>query len=240
MKNLDAIARYLSIQAAQMKIGERDSGGKPRPFVTISRQAGAGGHALADILLEVFAAQEDSDLFGGWRVFDRRLCEIVAEHPTYKNSMPSLLNEEYRHKAHDFFHQIFHSTVDQDVLMAEVFRVVRTVAEVGKSVIVGRAGSEVTRGQAPGVSVRLIAPEDVRIQGVMDFYGLDEKTARAEATKLDLARARLLKTHFKADIDDPLLYDAVWNTGDVSVDVIAECIVQMLRHRVANLVGATP
>ena len=238
MKNLDAIARYLSIQAAQMKISEKAAPGAPRPFVTISRQAGAGGHALADILLEVFAAQEDADLFGGWRIFDRRLCEIVAEHPTYKNSMPSLLNEEYRPKAHDFFHQLFHSTVDQDLLMAEVFRVVRTVAGVGKAIIVGRAGSEVTRGQAPGVSVRLIAPEEVRIRGVMEFYGLDEKTARAEATKLDTGRARLLKTHFKADIDDPLLYDAVWNTGDVSVEVIAECVVQMLRHRVAALAGA--
>jgi cytidylate kinase len=86
--------------------------------------------------------------------------------------------------------------------------------------------------------VRLIAPEDVRIKGVMEFYGLDEKTARAEADKLDLGRARLLKTHFKVDIDDPLLYDTVWNTGDVPVRIIAECIVQMLRHRVAAPAGA--
>ena len=38
-------------------------------------------------------------------------------------------------------------------------RLVRTIAEVGKAVIVGRAGSEVTRGLGPAVSVRLVHHE---------------------------------------------------------------------------------
>jgi len=238
MKNLEAIARYLNIQAAQMKLTEAEARTEPRPFVTIARQAGAGGHALAEALLEVFAAQGDTELFAGWRVFDRELCEIVARHPTYSKSLAALVKEEYRPKAQDFFHQLIHSTADQDVVMAEVFRVVSAVAQIGKAVIIGRAGSEITRGYGPGVSLRLVAPEEMRVRRVMDHYGLDEKAARAEAAMLDAGRARLLRTHFKVDIDDPLLYDAVWNTGEVPVHVIAECVAQMLRHRVVELAEA--
>ena len=233
MKNLENIERYLSAQAARMR--EKDSTSLPRvrPFVTISRQAGAGGHELAEWLVHVFAGQEDKDLFGGWQVFDRKLCEMVANNPIYSASMSGLLAEEYRTKPTDFFHQILRSTVDQRTLMNEVFRVVAAVASIGKCIIVGRAGSEVTRGLSPGVAVRLVAPEEVRIRGVMDFYGLEEKAARAEAAKLDASRARLLASHFSVDIDDPTRYDAVWNTGQVPIPAIAENVATILSHRVA-------
>ncbi|MCP3973875.1 MAG: cytidylate kinase-like family protein [bacterium] len=233
MKNLENIERYLSAEAARMRERDTTSSPRVRPFVTISRQAGAGGHDLAQSLVEVFAAQDDADLFEGWQVFDRKLCEMVARNPIYSVSMSSLLAEEYRTKTNDFFHQILRSTVDQGTVMNEVFRVVAAVASIGKCIIVGRAGSEVTRALSPGVAVRLVAPEEVRVRGVMEFYGLDEKTARAEAVKLDASRARLLDKHFGADIDDPTLYDGTWNTGQVAVPVIAENVATILRHRVA-------
>jgi len=231
MKRLDAIDRYLAAQKAAMRTAEEDELPRIRPFVTISRQAGAGGHTLADALLEVFARQADRELFGGWEVFDRRLCELVAEHPSYEQSMSSLLSEEYRTKTDEFFHQIFGSSINQDVLTNRVFRVVNAVASIGKSIIVGRAGSEATRGLGPRVAIRLIAPAEVRIRGVMDYYGLDKRAARNEARRLDGYRARLLKTQFKVDIDDPLLYDAVWNTGEAPIDGIAESVVALLRFK---------
>jgi len=233
MKGVEAIERYLGAQAALMRQSESPgTASRVRPFVTISRQAGAGGYSLAEALVEHFAEQEDTALFGGWQVFDRKLCEIVAEDPAYSSSMSSLLAEEYGSKTADFFGQIFGPAMDRDVLAHEVFRVVAAVATIGKCVIVGRAGSEVTRELSPGVSVRIVAPEEVRIKGVMDYYGLDERAAREEARKLDASRARLLKSHFQVDIDDPTRYDATWNTGQVPVKIIAESIGLMLVRRV--------
>jgi cytidylate kinase len=229
-KRLAGIEAYLGAHAAEMRIGEDGGDSRVRPFITISRQAGAGGHRLAETLLEVFAQQDDVDLFGGWQVFDRRLCEIVAENPTHSRSMSSLLAEEYRTKTDEFLRQMLGSSIDQDMLMLHVFRVVSAVASIGKAIIVGRAGSEVTREMDQGLALRLIAPEDVRIQRVMAYYDVGEKAARVEARKLDTSRARLLKSHFRVDIDDPARYDAVWNTGRVSVELIAESVVAALRH----------
>lgn len=232
MKNLEALERYLTAQALRSSATVTGSGPTVRPFVTISRQAGAGGHALAETLLGVFADQDDA-AFAGWQVFDRELCEMVVADPTYAKFRASLLSEEYRPKADDFVHQILRATVDQDLVMHEVFRVIAAVASAGKAIILGRAGAEVTRDIHPGVAVRLVAPETLRIEGVMDYYGLEEKAARKECAKLDASRARLLKTHFGVDIDDPIRYDLVCNTGQVQLEVIAESITTVLRHRIA-------
>jgi cytidylate kinase len=228
---LTGIEAYLAAHSTEMRTDdENGANSRIRPFITISRQAGAGGHLLAEALLEVFARQDDTRLFGGWQVFDRRLCEIVAENPTHSTSMSSLLAEEYRTKTDEFLRQMLGSSIDQDMLMLHVFQVVSAVASIGKSIIVGRAGSEVTRDMEHGLALRLIAPEEVRIQRVMDRYGVDEKAARAEARRIDASRARLLKSHFKVDIDDPTRYDAIWNTGSVSIDLIAESVVAAFRH----------
>ena len=51
---------------------------------------------------------------------------------------------------------------------------------------------------------------------------------------------RLLRKHFQLDIDDPRLYDVVWNTGQVPIPTIAESIALLVRRKVeaAQLAGA--
>lgn len=205
-----------------------------RPFVTISRQTGAGGHTLANKLIEVFEQQDDKELFGGWDMFDQKLVAMVADDPDLRVSVESLLGEQYHHAADDFFRQILSSHTHQDIVMDRMFRLVRVLAEVGKSVIVGRAGSEVTRGLGPAVSIRLVAPEEVRVKRMMELHGFEEKKAREAAAKNDRGRARLLKRNFRVDIDDPLRYDSIWNTAAVPFDGLAESVVALLRHRAAK------
>jgi cytidylate kinase len=115
--------------------------------------------------------------------------------------------------------------------MERVFRVVHAVASVGKAIIIGRGGAEVTRDMSTGIHIRLIAPETIRIKGMMDYYGLDEKQAKTEAARLDEARARLIKTHFRVDIDDPALYDIAFNTGTVPIPVAARAVPAIVTQR---------
>jgi cytidylate kinase len=230
--SLERVERYLQ---AQMDTLHRTAVSRTavshHGFVTISRQAGAGGHSLAEALSVAFDAEGDRSMFGGWQVFDQKLCEITARDPRFAPALDSLLGEEYRSPARDFFHQVMRATIDQDVVMARVFEVVRSLAVVGKSIIVGRGGSEVTRELAGGVHLRIIAPLEQRTRRMMQLDDVDERTARATIRRLDADRARLVRAHFDADIDDPTLYDAVWNTGSASVAEIASATVTLLRHR---------
>lgn len=238
MKRIEDIDRYLRAHfAAQNMPGSTAEESRVHPFVTISRQTGTGGHGLADTMLAIFSEQEDVDVFGGWRVYDRSICEMVVQDKRFAGSLDHLVEEEYRSKANDFFHQMLRSTADQTMVMNRVFVVVRALAGMGKAIIVGRGGSHVTRDMPHGVSLRIVAPEDVRIARAMEAHDLTEKEARAGSRKRDADRARLVRSHFSADIGDPVGYDVTWNVGSASFEEISHATVSLVRSRnTGNLV----
>lgn len=236
MQSTNTIDRFIQTSVkAKDKHGDEAERSRIRPFVTISRQAGAGGHTVAEELIKVFAAQEDKQLFGEWQLFDQNLVEMVSNDHDMYVSIESLLSEDYRTRTDDFFEQVLTAHTPQEVVMQRMFRIVRELAEVGKVVIVGRAGSQVTQGLDPAVSVHIIAPEDQRVRRMMELHQLNEKRARELTRKHDAGRARLLKHHFKVDVDDALLYDVTWNTGQVAPQAIAHAITAVLRDRAASL-----
>ena len=113
-----------------------------------------------------------------------------------------------------------------------MFRTIFSFATVGKVVLVGRGAACLTRDLPLGIHVRLVAPLSVRIRRMRDYLRLTESHAAALVAEQDKARARLIKTYFGRQIDDPLLYDTVWNTESVSVATIAATIVRLVQYRV--------
>ena len=204
------------------------------PFVTISRQTGAGGHSLAQALLEEMEKQPDP-LFHGWKMFDQELCRLILEDPKLKVSMQSLLSEEYRSQIEDILQTLIEGAATQDAVVRRTFQVLRTLATMGKVILVGRAGCCVTEGLAFGVHLRLVAPEPVRIRRMMRLLNLSsEEEARRVIKRQDADRARLVKDYFNRDINDPLLYNAVWNTDSVALETVAASVIQMIRGRVGT------
>ena len=238
MNRVEHIERYLTARlAAMQRMTEPEPGGGLHPFVTISRQAGTGGHELAETMLEVFDAEADDDLFSGWQVYDREVCEIVAEDVRFASSLDSLLDEAYRSRANDFFHQIVRSTVDQSMVMDRVFLVVRTIARMGRAIIVGRGGAQVTRGMANGVAVRIVAPETHRIERAMATDGISERAARARGRSRDGDRARLIRKHFGVDIADPAEYDATFNVAALGRTSVSRAVARLVEDRIAADAG---
>jgi cytidylate kinase len=232
MSRVADLDRYLRAHfAAEAPLPTGDGAAGPRPFITISRQSGVGGHALADAIVEGFTQKPDQELFASWKVYDRSLCELVASDPRFASSLDSLIEEEYRSKADDFFHQLLRSTADQNVVMDRVFLTVRTVAAMGKTVIIGRAGSHVTKDMPGGLSLRVVGPEAWRLGNIVDRLDLPPRRARAEMEHRDAARARLLRAHFGVDIDDPTGYDAVLNLGRMSTRDVVELAASLVTER---------
>ena len=234
MSPVNPIERFIHGHAYGLQDSGDSRSSRIRPFVTISRQSGAGGHSLAEALIEALHQQPDKELFGDWEMFDQKLVAMVSDDPDLRVSVEALLGEEYRRSSDDFFRQLFTATTHQDIVMDRVFRLVRILAEVGKAVIVGRAGSQVTRGLGPSVSVRLVAPEERRIERMMELHQVGERQAKDLIAKSDSGRARLLKRHFRVDIDSPYLYDVTWNTAEVSFEAISASIIAVLQDKVAH------
>ena len=224
MEHLSDVSRYLDSAAYRLR-GE--GGTKPAfghaPFVTISRQVGAGGHALARAVLAAFA-RRSGPAFEGWEVFDRALFDMLAQDPRLKVSMRYLLDEEYHSRMTDYVEETLAGWTPQDVLQARIFRAARALAGAGKVIIIGRAGACATADLRGGVHLRLVASLERRLKSVMRKWGMDEKRARRRLEDLEEARRMLVRVHFRRDVDDPLLYDAVFNEDRLPSAEIAEWV----------------
>ncbi|MBL0057564.1 MAG: cytidylate kinase-like family protein [Elusimicrobia bacterium] len=230
---VEHLTRFLATAAKILP--ERPGGGHgPKPYITISRQAGAGGFSVAEALLEKTKGARPATIFGGWSLFHERLAELVAENPALKVSLRGLAEEEFASGLEDMVSSWIAGLSPQSAVVGHLFKVVRTLAGEGKVIIVGRAGACLTRHIPGGLHLRLVASLPTRVRRIMVRHGLSEKAAARRVADRDRARAALVKTYFHRDIEDPLLYDLVWNTETVSADVIAatslRAVEAILRH----------
>jgi len=237
MEHVSDVVRYLDTAAYRMEQAPPARRFGHSPFVTISRQAGADAHALARAVLDALARRR-GEAFEGWEVFDKYLFQMLAEDPRLKAPMKYLLDEEYHSRATDYFEQLFGWYTPQDVLMSRIFRSVRAIAGSGKVVIVGRAGACVTADMRGGIHVRLVASLEHRVEALRRRTGYAEKRAKQRLEELDHGREMLIRQHFRRDVKDPLLYDAVFNQDRVPLGEIADWIADEVEKKSAAL--ATP
>lgn len=204
------------------------------PFVTISRQAGSGGHTLARNILRKLDELYPATGSEGWEVFDQKLCALIAQDDKLGYSFDALVTEEYRSEISQFVHEIIRQKASRYSAYKRVFEVVRLLGTLGKCVIVGRAGMCVAADMPLGVHVRLVAGRDTRVKNMMQLLEADEATARKAVRDQDRDRRRLVNDFFGKDIDDPSLYDIVLNMDRISSEEGAELIAQMLNQKLAR------
>lgn len=204
------------------------------PFVTISREAGAGGHTLAREILRKLEVLEPGPFSEEWEVFDHKLCLLIAEDKKFGVSFDQLLTEEYRSEVGQVISEMLAQRASRYQLYKRVFEIVRALAMLGKCVIVGRAGMCVAADMPLGVHIRLVAPEEVRIKRMMKMLEIGEKETARKVKEQDRDRRRLVNDFFGKDIGSPLLYDAVFNTDRLAVQEIAETVARMVIQKMAR------
>jgi cytidylate kinase len=200
------------------------------PFIAISRQTGAGGESLARAIVAEFERHPGEPALQGWSSFDRELCETIVSDPDLSVSLTELVTEDYRTRAEDFVSVLLGKSFQEEV-QKKISVAVRELALVGRAILVGRGAVCITRDLAPGVHIRLVAPRDVRVNRMMGLFSITEQEAVRRVDQQDRSRTRMVRSRFKKDIDDPLLYDAIWNTDSVSLEVLARCVLEMVRER---------
>lgn len=203
------------------------------PFVTISRQAGAGGNALAVALEEKIQKLHAEPLFRGWQLCNEQMRQMLSQDPALKKTVESLHATEYHSHAEDFISQFIYGGSSQDVVIKKMLHLMRTFAIHGKVIFVGRGSTFLTRDLPLGIHVRLEASMESRIKRMAPEFGPDEKNVRRVIAEKDKAKAELVKTFFNKEINDPLLYDVRWNTDRVSIDEIADLLIVMIRRKAA-------
>lgn len=196
-------------------------GGGHGAYVAISRQAGAGGEAVARA---VGAAL-------GWRVLDRELLDFLAEQVRESPEALQLLDET---AASWFDQSIFNlmrpHLLSQDEYVARMVRLVLLAVSQRPAVVVGR-GAHLFLPRSWGLAVRLVAPLKARVARVEEEQGLDHRAAERWVATTDRNREAFVRRHFQQDPADPAVFDLVLNTDAFGLERAAEVIVAAARVR---------
>ncbi len=227
MDHVTMLKRYLKARGRMN--GDLEAG---NPFVTISRQAGAGGHTLARDVVRAVEKDLPGELGEGWEVFDHRLCLLIAQDPDLSASFNTLLAEGYRSEISITIEEMLMGESRQYRTMKRLFEVVRGLCTIGKVVIVGRAGNFVAADLPLHASVRLVAGRDYRQRNMMELLDLPAPEARKAMKKQDAERAKLIYDFFNQDINDPLHYDLVLNAERTPSPDMARLVTTLLNQRI--------
>jgi len=203
-------------------------------LITISRQYGAGGSAVAAKVAEAL----------GWRVVDNELVQRVAVRAGLAPEDVAVREE----RVPTFIERLAQTvvaatpellvppaaggTVDalsEPDLVRITERVVQEIAAEGRVVVVGRAAPAVLARQTDALHVRVVAPRVHRIQVAAERLATSREEAARVLDTTDKMRARYHREYYDRDWSDPVNYHMVLNTGTLGVDGAAGVIVGRAR-----------
>jgi cytidylate kinase len=201
-----------------------------RTAITLSRQTGAGGHTIAERLASRLQT-ESPKASPPWTVFDRNLVEKVLEDHHLPTRLASHLPEDRTSQIEDIMGDLFEMSPPSWKLIEQTTETILRLVGLGNVIVIGRGANLVTARLPNVFHVRLVAPLDQRIASIQELRKLTRKAAATAVRDEDRGRARYLKKYFKADIEDPLLYHLVINTGFVGTDEAVEMIAEAMARK---------
>jgi cytidylate kinase len=109
--------------------------------------------------------------------------------------------------------------------------VVRNLVQSQSLVIRGRGSQFILRDHPGTLHILVVAPMEVRVNRVMEDLNVDEENANQEIARHDNSRREFIKRYFKAELEDPVHYDLVINTGRFSFESGASIVIDALSVR---------
>jgi cytidylate kinase len=227
-KNMDTQIKYWQENknaVEQVELKEADEK-KHKPFITISRESGAGAFDLAEKITDAINKKYKSD--PEWSVYDKELLDKIMSDLGLSESLARTLTDSARKKLTDFIQASSGKFPSQIKVFNKLVETIRTLAIHGNAVIVGRAGNIITQDMIKGFHVRLAAPLNFRINRMIDVYNVTYKEAEKIIKKKEKERESFIKKFTKSDNADPLNYHLTINLGLISIDEAASIIVNSM------------
>lgn len=194
-----------------------------RPAVTISREAGAGGLPVAQLVAEELQRHHPDQ---PWVVFDRNLAERVIEDHQLPGMLKQFMAEDVTSGVTSAVEELLGLHPSQWELVQHTTDTILRLANLGNVVIVGRGANFVTTHLKNVFHVRLVAPFEQRVRQQAEELHISKAEAEQLIAKTDRARQRYVSSHFGAKIDNPFFYHIIINTGMTSIPTAVRLIVE--------------
>ncbi|MBR5310399.1 MAG: MATE family efflux transporter [Oscillospiraceae bacterium] len=164
----------------------------PGPIITIAREHGSAGKKIGSIVAQQL----------GIPFYCKEMTALAAQESGLDKNFISGLNEESPNMLYEMY--LSTNVVQRAVIAQE--EVIRTIADNGSCVIVGRAADYVLRNYDNVIRVFIHAPKDYRVENVMKMYGDTREEALRNIHHSDVARSGYYRNISGQNWGDPRNY----------------------------------
>ena len=203
-----------------------------RNVITISREAGSNGDAIGYELAKQL----------GYTCVNRSFVDLIARktrvapwqverlerqpepepEPPHRRAAGAMTYDE--HEGRDVDQLIrrlgYGEALETDEYLRALRQVMNDLAAIGQVVIIGRAGQVILHDRPEAFHVRVLAPQDERIDALRRREDLSSEKAGKKVALIDSLRSDLLRRMGWED-DDQKLYNLILDTSAKS---IAQCV----------------
>lgn len=201
---------------------------RPVPFVTISREPGAGaitlGRVLADRLTRALPAERP------WTCWDRDAVEAVTADAETHSQVVDALEASSHSWLNEFLSGLSMADHTEAKMFAKTAATIRALAEAGRVVIIGRGGVIITRKMPGGIHVRLVAPLDHRVAHVAEYYQISRTAAAAKVKELEHNQMVFFKRYWPETPVTPEMFTLTINTQQVDQEGAVGLIVSLVER----------
>ena len=200
------------------------------PVVTVSRQFGAGGHTLGNVVANRL----------GYQLVDRSLLQQVAEEANVSPRWVEAVEKEAGGLLMRICHMLVSSNFierhlgssgsdfDQKKYVAFITKIIQDLAEEGDVVIVGRGAQFILPDSEEIIKVLIVAELEDRIKFMMERYSLTQSQAEQMIRKEEKRRCSFLNLFDPRDPDEPDIYNLVLNTSHINLETAEDLVVQLV------------
>jgi cytidylate kinase len=207
--------------AEQMPRKEQDHDAPPpsrippdRRIITISRQYGAGGHTIAELVAKRLGPQ--------WEIWDQELVDAVAKSANVRAALISTLDERALTKMEEFLRYVTNLwSITPDHYHRHLVQVLMALSQQGDKIIIGRGANYVIKN---ALRVRLFASELNRIKAIMERESVSEAKAKEHMARIEAERAQFVHSLYHSNVYDPAGYDLIIQADHLKPDPAAAAI----------------
>jgi cytidylate kinase len=203
----------------------------PGPVITISREFGCPSKLIAQKLASELNRLDDSVKPKKWRFINKEVVEATARrlelNPTDVNF---LLNSGGKGIIEDVLASFTTTYVSNHRMRKTVSMVVRSIADQGYVIIVGRGGVGILQRYPNTLHIRLQAPQEWRISEISKTRNLSTLEASRMVAEMDKKRTAFIEMMTGGKFH-PYLFDISFNCGSLAIEEIVGTIIGLMETK---------
>jgi cytidylate kinase len=199
--------------------------------ITISRQFGAGGRTLGEMVSEKL----------GYEFYDNEVIQMVSIQAKVSADSVAALEKETVGIFKKFMADIVPKSlkdlmvsrkqeiIDEEIYVDILQKIITEIAEDGNAVIIGRGSQYILKDRGDVFHVLITADGNDREKFLEKKYDLTHEQAVRAVSQDDRRRANLYRKFGETDYDEPDRYHLVLNTSKLDFETASELICELVK-----------